>query len=95
MQTIHLTVGPDGRVEIPGTQPGQTVTIQIAHTPEAPERRSRETTEGFEGPIPEEEREAIKARVMRRARKIREELPEPWLSSDHGDLLYGDDGLPK
>jgi hypothetical protein len=47
------------------------------------------------GPIPEEDREAIKERILRRARKTRENLPEPWRSADHGDLLYGEDGLPK
>lgn len=84
MHTFQLTVGPDGRVEIPDTQPGETVTIYLAKSAEA-----------NAGPIPEEERAAIKARVMRLAREIRAELPEPWLSGDHGDLLYGDDGLPK
>lgn len=84
MHTFHLTIDPDGRVTIPETQPGQAVTIHL----EAPQPDPA-------GPIPEAEREAIKARVLQLAREIRDELPEPWLSADHGDLLYGDDGLPK
>jgi len=89
MPTMQLTVGPDGRVVIPGTQPGQTVTINIADVVETTDPLGRT------GPIPEEEWAVIEARVKRLAEEIRRELPEPWLSSDHGDLLYGDDGLPK
>ncbi len=84
LHTIHLTVGPDGRVEIPDTRPGETVSIYLA-----------KAAEDNAGPITEQERAEIKARVMRLAREIRAELPEPWLSQDHGDLLYGDDGLPR
>jgi len=29
MQTIKVIVGPDGRVEIPGTHVGQTMTIHV------------------------------------------------------------------
>jgi hypothetical protein len=90
MQTIHVTVGPDGRVVIPGTRPGQTVTIDGTDVADTTEHVGMGST----GPIPDEEWPAIKARIEQRARKIREELPEPWLSSDHGDLLYGDDALP-
>ena len=84
MQTSRLNVDEDGHVAIPDTRPGQTVTVRVETTPEA-----------GHGPIPEEEREAIKERVRQSARVIRERLPEPWRSSDHGDLLYGEDGLPK
>lgn len=87
MPTFQLTVDPDGRVAIPNTHPGQTVTIQVVPVPD--------TGDDVAGPIPEEERAAIKARVKQRAQKIRAELPEPWRSADHGDLLYGEDGLPK
>ena len=40
MQTFTLSVGPDGRVAIPDTRPGETVTIQIGQPPAAtaPER---------------------------------------------------------
>jgi len=34
MHTYRLTVGPDGRVTIPGTVPGETVTVQVVKTPE-------------------------------------------------------------
>lgn len=87
MQTFQLKVDPDGRVEIPDTHPGEIVTIQIARPDTVPDNDS--------DPIPEEDREAIKEQVMKLAREIREGLPEPWRSADHGDLLYGDDGLPK
>lgn len=90
MQTHRLTVGQDGRVAIPETQPGQTVVIQIN-----PETDALVETDPNAGPIPEEEREAIEARIMQRARKMRQRLTEPWRSADHGDLLYGEDGLPK
>ncbi len=87
MQTFRLEVDPDGRVEIPDTHPGEIVTIQVARAGKAAEDRTY--------PIPEEDAEAIKNQVMQLAREIREGLTEPWLSADHGDLLYGDDGLPK
>lgn len=87
MQTFRLKVDPDGRVAIPDTHPGEIVTIQFT--------TGAEPTDLTTGPIPEEERAAIRDRVMRLAREIREELPEPWRSADHGDLLYGDDGMPK
>jgi hypothetical protein len=87
--TVQVKVGTDGRVAIPGVQPGQTVTLKIIDLEEAAGRMDDI------GPIPEEEWAAITARVKQRAQRMREELPEPWLSSDHGDLLYDDDGLPR
>ena len=66
---------------------GEMISVQVAAVPTAGDNST--------GPIPEEEREAIKARVKKLAREIRAELPEPWRSADHGDLLYGEDGLPK
>lgn len=88
-RTMQLTVESDGRVAIPGARPGQTLRINIAVDVEATEQLDNI------GPIPEEEWAEIEARIKQRAQYIRENLPEPWLSSDHGDLLYGDDGLPK
>ncbi len=87
MQTFRLKVDPDGRVEIPDTHPGEIVTIQVARAGKAAEDRT--------DPIPEEDAEAIKERILRRAERTRQNLPEPWRSADHGDLLYGEDGLPK
>lgn len=87
MATIRVTVDADGRIAIPNTRPGQTLEIDVVPV--------TGTNQDATGPIPEEERAAIKARVKRLAREIRAELPEPWRSADHGDLLYGDDGLPK
>lgn len=88
-RTMQLTIDPDGRVAIPGAQPGQIVTLEIVDLTEAAGR-----TDNI-GPISDEEWAAISKRVKQRARRMREELPEPWLSSNHGDLLYDDDGLPK
>ncbi len=34
-------------------------------------------------------------RLMAIAREAAPRFKEPWLSIDHGDLLYGEDGLPK
>ena len=87
--TVQVKVDADGRVAIPGAKPGQTVTLKIIDLTETAGR-----TDDI-GPIPEDEWAATTARIKQRARRIREELPEPWLSSDHGDLLYDDDGLPK
>jgi hypothetical protein len=87
MQTFQLKVDSDGRVAIPDTHPGELVTIQVSRAPGAADDRG--------GPILEEEREAIKERILRRAQKTRQHLPEPWRTIDHGDLLYGEDGLPK
>jgi antitoxin VapB len=33
--------------------------------------------------------------LMAIGRDIAAHLKEPWRSIDHGDLLYGDDGLPR
>ncbi len=34
-------------------------------------------------------------RLMAIAADAASRMQEPWLSIDHGDLLYGEDGLPK
>lgn len=88
MHTIQLTVGPDGRVEIPDTRPGEIITIQIATSVELSEQLTLATART------DEERAAVVAEIKRLARELRRELPESWLTDDHGDLLYGDDGLP-
>lgn len=87
MATYQLTVDPDGRVAIPDTHPGEKITVRVVQEPAAGDDNT--------GPIPKEEQEAIKARVLKLASEIRAGLPEPWRSADHGDLLYGEDGLPK
>jgi bifunctional DNA-binding transcriptional regulator/antitoxin component of YhaV-PrlF toxin-antitoxin module len=92
MQTIHVTVGPDGRVVIPGTRPGETLAIQIEQNPETPERLTLATART------DEERDAVAARILRRAQELRQELgigDDERLSLTHGDLLYDEDGLPR
>lgn len=34
-------------------------------------------------------------RLLAIGRDVADRLPEPHRSTDHGDLLYGDDGLPR
>jgi len=34
-------------------------------------------------------------RLMEIGKRTAARLEEPWLSIDHGELLYGEDGLPK
>lgn len=86
MHTYRITIDPDGRATIPDTHPGQTVTIHLGEPAEPLTLATART---------EEERDQIVAGIRQAAREIRSQLPEPWLSGDHGDLLYGDDGLPE
>jgi antitoxin VapB len=34
-------------------------------------------------------------RLLAIGKKCASHLPEPWRSIDHGELLYGEDGLPR
>lgn len=56
--------------------------------PEPPERLTLATART------DPERAAVVAEIKRLAREIHAEMPKPWRSRDHGDLLYGNDGLP-
>jgi antitoxin VapB len=38
---------------------------------------------------------SLATRLVAIGRDVAERLPEPQRSADHGDLLYGDDGLPR
>ncbi len=92
MRTVHVTVESDGRVAIPGTRPGETLAIQIEHTPEPQERLTLANART------DEERAAVAAEILRRARELRAEAgvdDDERLSITHGDLLYDEDGLPK
>ena len=89
-RTLQLTVGPDGRVTVPGARPGQTVTVEMTDAPEAPERLTLATART------EEERDAVIAQILRDTRAMRlwaGDDGEP-LSLTHGDLLYDENGLP-
>ena len=59
--------------------PRREVTIQVAREVEARDEGT--------GPIPEEDAEAIKKRILRCAAQTRKNLPEPWRSADLGELL--------
>jgi hypothetical protein len=88
---MHLTVGPDGRVTVPGAKPGQTVAVEITDEPETPERLTLATART------EEERDQVIAEIRRAARELRQELSDEdiHIALNHGDYLYGADGLPK
>ena len=90
-RTLQLVVGPDGRVTVPGARPGQTVTVEIADAPETPERLTLATART------DEEREQIIEEVLEAARRLRQELSDEdiQIALNHGDYLYGEDGLPK
>lgn len=88
---MHLTVGPDGRVAVPGAEPGQTVTVEISDTDNEPKRRTLATART------DEERERIIAEILEAAQRLRQELSDEdiQIALNHGDYLYGEDGLPK
>ena len=88
---MHLTVGPDGRVAVPGAEPGQTVTVEISDTDNEPKRRTLDTART------DEERERIIAEILEAAQRLRQELSDEdiQIALNHGDYLYGEDGLPK
>lgn len=92
MQTFRLRVDEDGRVEIPDTQPGETVTVQVSRTSatRVPQTLTLATART------EDERAAVKAEITRLARELRHELNlgDTALSRSHGDELYDDRGLP-
>ncbi len=85
MQTITVIVGPDGRVEIPGTHAGQTMTIHVEL--DAPPARRFSPEEG----------ERIVREQMEESRQARMSIsPEDLARAlNHGDWLYGPDGLPR
>jgi hypothetical protein len=86
MQRVTIRVGPDGRAEIPGTRAGQLVTIHVepeySEPSEAPERSP-------------EEIERIIQRLLAGGQRVRERADPEWLNLDHGEWLYGEDGLPR
>lgn len=88
---MHLTVGPDGRVVVPGAEPGQTVTVEISDTDNEPKRRTLATART------DEERERIIAEIRQAARELKRKAgidDDERLSLTHGDLLYDENGLP-
>lgn len=90
-RTMHLTVDQDGRVAVPGAHPGQTVTVEIPDAPETPKRLTLATART------DEEREQVIAEIMEAAQRLRQELSDEdiQIALNHGDYLYGEDGLPK
>ncbi len=91
MATYRLTVDPDGRVTIPDTHPGQTVTVQVAEVENerAPLTLATARTD--------EERAIVVEEITRLAWVLRRELNlgDVLLSQTHGDELYDERGLPK
>jgi len=90
-RTLQLTVGPDGRVAVPGARPGETITVEISDASDTPERLTLATART------DEERDAVIAEIKRLARNLRQELGEEGVQRaiNHGDWLYDEDGLPK
>lgn len=88
MQTFHLKVDDDGRVTIPNSQPGETITIQFPRKGEPLSLATAQT---------DEERAEVIAEIRRLGREIRKEMGDPQeeLSLTPGELLYAVDGLPK
>ena len=43
----------------------------------------------------DKQREAYKARLLALGKEVAAQMKPPFSSTDHGDLLYGPDGLPK
>lgn len=84
-----LTVEDDGRVKIPGTAAGQTITIFVEPEPAFSQRPLR-----TESP---EERERIKKVLREGAKRARAEATPEEIERavNHGDWLYGPDGLPR
>jgi hypothetical protein len=86
MHTYTLTVDADGRVAIPDTRPGDTITIQVPAPP-----ASREPLTLATATTPEE-RAAVIAAIRANARRLQELLKDELPIST--DDLYGEDGLP-
>ncbi|MBA2521310.1 MAG: hypothetical protein H0V24_16760 [Chloroflexia bacterium] len=86
MKKTTVTAGPDGRIEIPGIRAGQTVTIHV-------EPESRDTSEVAR--LSSEEQERLVQEQLEAGRRFREKADPEWLELDHGEWLYGPDGLPR
>ncbi len=83
METMTLVVGADGRVKIPGTEAGLVITVHLE--PEQAERP----------PLCPEARKRIIEEQLEESRQTREAADPEWLNLDHGEWLYGPDGLPR
>lgn len=86
MQTITVIVGPDGRVEIPGTRAGQTVTLHL---------ELEDVTDRLEVLRTPEEQERFIRELLEEGLRNRAQADPEWLARDHDEWLYGPDGLPK
>jgi hypothetical protein len=88
VQTITVKVGPDGRVEIPGTRVGQIVTIQVS---------SVEDVTDVTDPLTPEEQAAVIETMLAAGKRVRAQLTPEELAKivNHDEWLYGPDGLPK
>ncbi len=89
MTTVTLVVGPDGRVKVPGTYAGQRITIHIE-----PETATPQSEVSTRSP---EEKERIIQELLEAGRRARAEAnpEEIERAVNHGDWLYGPDGLPR
>lgn len=92
-QVVTLEVGPDGRVAIPDTRPGQIITIHVADD-RSPTRSQYATLATART---DDEKAAVVTEIKRLAGELRQELGlgEERLSILHGDLLYDESLLPR
>lgn len=86
MTPITLTVGADGRVEIPGTRAGQKVTLHL---------ELEDATDRIEVLRTPEEQEQFIQELLEEGRRNRAQADPEWLACDHDEWLYGPDGLPR
>ena len=89
MTPFTLTVEDDGRVKIPGTSAGQTITIFVD--------AEREPTQPALSTRSPEEWERIKQEILEDGRRNRAEATPEEIERaiNHGEWLYGPDGLPR
>ena len=90
MQTYRLVIGPDGKVKIPGGEPGRAVTVLLDDS-------WRTVTSGTIKPVAamtQEDHARLKEEFLARGRRIRARLNDR-LPIDHGIELYGENGLPR
>lgn len=89
MTPLTLTVEDDGRVKIPGTSAGQTITIFVEPKP-GPTQPALSTRTP-------EEWERIKQEILDAGRRHRAQATPEEIERavNHGDWLYGPDGLPR
>ncbi len=98
-KTFTTTVADDGTVRVPAdlAKPGETVTVRVDRPTVADEPEDQTDTDGpvrltrLTAKTPEQKEE-----LLRQINEIAARLaPKLKNMPDHGDFLYGDDGMPR